>query len=276
MFINVDVESFKGVGEQLVSPRSGKVSYIPVSNSSNKPVVGMVFDSVDNAFLFYEKYALSNGFSIRKHTKSVANDGTCLRYFVCFKQRFKRRQGFDTLSGSNTKGKVKRKKPSIRVGCDAHMKLRLADGKCEIYYFKEEHNHFLVDKEDVMFLPAARRVDHVKESAIQALSSINLGPVRSFHIMSSLCGGYAELGATKADFKNYKRDLNMYIGEYDADMIVQLILNKKKHLPNYTCEYTIKDDGSLGGLFWADDFSKTNYLLFGDVVGFDATYRSNK
>ncbi|KAK1415083.1 hypothetical protein QVD17_30854 [Tagetes erecta] len=127
-----------------------------------------------------------------------------------------------------------------------------------------------------MFLPAARRVDHVKESAIQALAGINLGPVRAFHILKSLMGGYAEVGAIKADFKNYKKDLNKYIGEYDADMIVQLILNKKKHLPNFTCEYTVKEDGTLGGLFWADDVSKTNYMMFGDVVGFDATYRSNK
>ncbi|KAK1414701.1 hypothetical protein QVD17_30451 [Tagetes erecta] len=269
-----DVETYKGVGVRLVSPISGKVSYIPSANSSNKPVVGMKFNSIEHAFKFYKDYALSNGFSIRKHTEYIGKKGV-LRYFVCSKQGFKKRRAFDSLNAENNKGKQKHRKPSSRVGCDVHVKLRLVNGKCEIYYFKEEHNHFFVHKEVVMFLPATRRVDHVKESAIQALAATNLGPVRAFNILKSLMGGYAEVGATKADFKNYKRDLNKYIGEYDADMIVQLILNKKKHLPNFTCEYTVKEDGTLGGLFWVDDVSKTNYMMFGDV-GFDATYRSNK
>ncbi|KAK1407734.1 hypothetical protein QVD17_39359 [Tagetes erecta] len=191
MEVPCDVETYKGVGVRLVSPISGKVSYIPSENSSIKPVVGMKFNSIEDAFTFYKAYALSSGFSIRKHTEYIGK----------------------------TKGVL---------------------------------------------------------SAIQALAAINLGPVRAFNILKSLMGGYAEVGATKADFKNYKRDLNKYIGEYDADMIVQLILNKKKHLPNFTCEYTVKEDGTLGGLFWADAVSKTSYMMFGDVVGFDATYRSNK
>ncbi|KAK1413055.1 hypothetical protein QVD17_34778 [Tagetes erecta] len=221
-----DVETYKGVGVRLVSPISGKVSYISSANSSIKPVVGMKFNSIENAFTFYKAYALSSGFSIRKHTEYI----------------------------EKTKGVL-----SVRF-----------------IILKKSITIFFVHKEDVMFLPAARRVDHVKENAIQALAAINLGPVRAFNILKSLMGGYAEVGATKADFKNYKRDLNKYIGEYDADMIVQLILNKKKHLPNFTCEYTVKEDWTLGGLFWADDVSKTNYMMFGDVVGFDATYRSNK
>ncbi|KAK1419644.1 hypothetical protein QVD17_28875 [Tagetes erecta] len=236
-----DVETYKGVGVRLVS----------------------------------ETY---KGVGVRLETYGVYWKKGVLRYFVCSKQGFKKRRAFDSLNAENNKGKQKRRKPSSLVGCDAHVKLRLVNGKCEICYFKEEQNQFFIHKEDVMFLLAARRgrVDHVKESVIQALAAINLGSVRAFNILKSLMGGYAEVGATKADFKNYKRDLNKYIGEYDTDMIVQLILNKKKHLSNFTCEYTVKEDGTLGGLFWADDVSKTNYMMFGDVVGFDATYRSNK
>ncbi|KAK1419569.1 hypothetical protein QVD17_28762 [Tagetes erecta] len=169
------VETYKGVGVRLVSPTSRKVSYIPSANSSIKPAVGMKFNSIEHAF----------------------------------------KRAFDSLNAENNKGKQKRRKPSSRVGCDAHVKLRLVNGKCDIYYFKEEHNNFFVHK-DVMFLPAARRVDHVKESAIQALAGINLGPVRAFHILKSLMGGYAEVGATKADFKNYKRDLNKNIRESET------------------------------------------------------------
>jgi ribosomal 50S subunit-recycling heat shock protein len=242
-------------------------------------VVGMVFDSVGHALSFYQKYALSSGFSVRKNTTYVHNGFLKLQYFVCSKEGFKRLRAFDGVDDEGKgKGKVKRRKPSKRIGCDAHLHLRLNRDimKYVVYSFKEEHNHSFVAKEDVQFLTSARRVDYIKESAIQALSSINLGPVRAFNIMRTLYGGYEDIGATKSDFKNYKRDLNQYIGEYDAEMVIQRLMKKKEYCNSFTCEYTLKEDGRLGGLFWADEVCKRNYMVFGDVVGFDATYRSNK
>ncbi|XP_076943860.1 protein FAR1-RELATED SEQUENCE 5-like [Bidens hawaiensis] len=59
-------------------------------------------------------------------------------------------------------------------------------------------------------------------------------------------------------------------------MVIKRLEKKKKYCPNFSFEYTIKEDGSLGGLFWVDEDSKKSYLVFGDVVGFDTTYRSNK
>ncbi|XP_022013958.1 protein FAR1-RELATED SEQUENCE 5-like [Helianthus annuus] len=102
----------------------------------------------------------------------------------------------------------------------------------------------LVADEDIHFLPAARSIDYVKESFISGLSAINIGPVKAFNIMKTMYGGFGEVGASKVDCKNYRRDLNLYIGEYDAEM--------------------------------ADEQSKTNYIVFGDIFGFDATYKSNK
>ncbi|GJY09405.1 FAR1 DNA binding domain, zinc finger, SWIM-type, MULE transposase domain containing protein [Tanacetum coccineum] len=36
------------------------------------------------------------------------------------------------------------------------------------------------------------------------------------------------------------------------------------------------DDDRLVGLFWADEEAIRNYATFGDIVSFDATFRSNK
>ncbi|XP_021996471.1 protein FAR1-RELATED SEQUENCE 5-like [Helianthus annuus] len=73
-----------------------------------------------------------------------------------------------------------------------------------------------------------------------------------------------------------RRDLNLYIGEYDAEMVVRRLIRKKECCPGFTCDYVIGEDRRLKGLFWADEQSKTNYTVFGDIVGFDATYKSNK
>ncbi|XP_076931303.1 protein FAR1-RELATED SEQUENCE 5-like [Bidens hawaiensis] len=221
-----DVGVYNELGEERVSPRSGKIYYKPVVIQSLKPVIGTVFDSVELAYGFYVSYAHASGFSVRKNS-AYTNHGT--------------------LDDANN-GKRKRRKPTKKTGCGAHIKFRLKD--------KDKYE--------------------VKESAIQALSQVNLGPVRAFSILKSFYGGYEQVGATKNDFKNFKTPQSEYISEYDAAMVIKHLEKKKKHCPNFLFDYTIKEDGTLGGLFWADENSKKSYLVFGDVAGFDATYRSNK
>ncbi|XP_076930239.1 protein FAR1-RELATED SEQUENCE 5-like [Bidens hawaiensis] len=100
--------------------------------------------------------------------------------------------------------------------------------------------------------------------------------VRAFNIMRTIFGGFNHVGATKVDCKNFKRGQNLYISEYDAEMVVQRLMRKKQYLPNFSCEYTTTPDGVLKGLFWADEYAKRNFYTFGDVVSFDATYQHNK
>ncbi|KAK2645070.1 hypothetical protein Ddye_020265 [Dipteronia dyeriana] len=40
-------------------------------------------------------------------------------------------------------------------------------------------------------------------------------------------------------------------------------------------EYTLDENDRFGNLFWADSTSRSNYGYFGDVLAFDATYKTN-
>ncbi|KAK9050671.1 hypothetical protein SSX86_030359 [Deinandra increscens subsp. villosa] len=108
------------------------------------------------------------------------------------------------------------------------------------------------------------------------MSRMNVGPVRAFNMMREILGGFEEVGATREDFKNYRKKHNSLIGEYDAQMAVDHLMRKKEYMPNFSCEYITDDQNCLRGLFWADELGKKNYHIFGDVMSFDATYRSNK
>ncbi|XP_035838198.1 protein FAR1-RELATED SEQUENCE 5-like [Helianthus annuus] len=160
------------------------------------------------------RHALAAGFSARKNTSWKNGGGLVkIRCIVCSKEGFHVSKEIDSGSvDENSKKIVRRNRGSKRVGCNGH--------------------------------PAARSIDYVKESFISGLSAINIGPIKAFNIMKTMYGGFGEVGASKVDCKNYRRDLNLYIGEYDAKM--------------------------------ADEQSKTNYTVFGNIVGFDATYKSNK
>ncbi|XP_076939758.1 protein FAR-RED ELONGATED HYPOCOTYL 3-like [Bidens hawaiensis] len=88
--------------------------------------------------------------------------------------------------------------------------------------------------------------------------------------MRTQYGGFEKVGATKDDCKN------CFIGEYDAKMIVQRLCAKKTLSSDYSFEYDVNDNGELIRVFWADEISKSNYLAFGDIISFDATFKTNK
>ncbi|XP_021996142.1 protein FAR1-RELATED SEQUENCE 5-like [Helianthus annuus] len=163
------------------------------------------------------------------------------------------------------------------MGCHAHIALSSDDGESyNLYRFVEQHNHTLISQEDMQFVSSSRNLTVMKQKRIYSLSTLNLGPVKSFHIMRTEYGGFEEVGATIVDCKNFKRDLNCFIGEYDAEMIVQRLTNKKEYMWDFSFEYTVDSNGCLTGLFWADEVSKQNYSVFGDVISFDATFKMNK
>ncbi|XP_021991856.1 protein FAR1-RELATED SEQUENCE 5-like [Helianthus annuus] len=209
-------------------------------------------DFVDHNSKWEEhRYALAAGFSSRKNT-SWKNGGLVkIRYIVYSKEGFHVSKAIDSGSVDENSKKIVRRN-------------------------REEHNHIFVEDEDIHFLPAARSIEYVKESFISGLSAINVGPVKAFNIMKTMYGGFGEVGASKVDCKNYRRDLNLYIGEYDAEVVVRRLIRKKECSLGFICDYVIGEDRRLKGLFWAGEQSKTNYTVFGDIIGFDATYKSNK
>lgn len=157
----------------------------------------------------------------------------------------------------------------MKIGVDV-------DKKWTISYIEELHNHELVNEEDIYFLKSERRLTYSQKRMIHDLSNINIGPNTAYKLLKQSRGGFENTGATETDAKNFKRDWNSFIGQSDADMVIEKLNKKKEFLQDFSFEYTVGSDGSLTGLFWADEEAKRNYFAFGDVVGFDATYRTNK
>ncbi|XP_022018853.1 protein FAR1-RELATED SEQUENCE 5-like [Helianthus annuus] len=242
----------------------------------------MTLDTVNNAFLFYQKYAMASGFTARKSSQYTPHGVIKSKWFVCLKEGTKPFKAIDTskeIDTSNNRSKRKsiRRVPSIRTGCKSRMCVKLnASNLYEVYSFKEAHNHYFIVVEDRHLLLANRGMNYMQEQAVNALSALNIGPVKAFNIMRTLYGRFDKVGTTKNDFKNFKRDLNMYISGFDADMMIKRILRKKEYMPNFSMEYITTEDGVLRALFWADEDAKRKFSVFGDVVSFDATYCRNK
>lgn len=109
------------------------------------------------------------------------------------------------------------------------------------------------------------------------VASSNTVPVRAFNFLKSLRGSYVDVGAIAIDFKNWMRDIKISIGKNDANLILQKFKDKKETLDNtFFYDYETDSNGYLTRLFWADLEGQRSYDVFGDVLSFDATYRTNK
>ncbi|XP_076932150.1 protein FAR1-RELATED SEQUENCE 5-like [Bidens hawaiensis] len=216
-----DAIAYQPVGIEHISPISGKKSYYPVCAASMKPIEGMIFDNLEAAKSFYQRYALAGVFSIRKATQWKSRGIILGKYFAYSKEGQNTVKAVDTLDEEH-KTKQKRRRSSQRTGCEALIKLELmADGKYKLYNFIEPHNHPFVHEDDMHFIPAARKLSFTKKTLISDLANINIGPVRAFNNMRTIFGGFDKVGATKVDCKNFKSDQNLYINEYDVEMVVQ-------------------------------------------------------
>ncbi|KAL4579766.1 hypothetical protein LXL04_015931 [Taraxacum kok-saghyz] len=223
---------------------------------------------VEDAFGFYKEYGRKSGFEIRKATTEVSKTGLgySRRYIVCNKEgENKKKTTYDSL-------KEQRNRPSHRVKCKASIRLKVdGSGRWEITHFEEKHTHDFVKPEDAHFLKSNRRLTYQQKQLLHDVSGINIGPVRAFKLMKQSQGGVSEV-----ECKIFKSDFISIVGEGDVDLVIDKLSKKMEYLHDYTFEFCEDSDGVLSGLFWADEESKRNYTAFGQVVGFDATYRTNK
>nr|GEW60778.1 hypothetical protein [Tanacetum cinerariifolium] len=98
---------------------------------------------------------------------------------------------------------------------------------------------------------------------------------RAHNLLCSMKGGYEYVHGTIDDFKNHQRDVNVFIGESDAQRLIKKMENRQIYVPNFTFQYKV-ENSELVSMFWAVEVAKYNYKEFGDIVSFDATFNSNK
>ncbi|KAK1432127.1 hypothetical protein QVD17_09018 [Tagetes erecta] len=230
MLLCFDSSTYVPRGIEKSSPNSSNKYYIPDVLEQLKPKVRMTFDDMDHAYSHYCKYAVAAGFNVRKGTDSKSgNDVIKLKYYLCSKEGFNQKKTIDTLE-ENAKQKVVRANYSKRTACEAHIRVELVQDKWKIYKFVEKHNHPFVSDEDMHFLASSRNLSELHKHMIQSMTKINIGLFRAFNVMRTIFGGFEEVGISKVYCKKYKREINLFINEFDAEMMVENLMKKKEHL----------------------------------------------
>lgn len=253
----------------------GTTYWFPIVSDGIEPKPDEQYNTLDEAQYKYTKYAEAGGFNIRKESLKKVKGNVCYRYMVCDKAGKPRGYEYDTLTAND--GRKKRKTTTKKIQCPAFAKFRLnvETSKYELYKFEKRHNHKLFTPSNIYLSKSKRKLDYKDEEFIYDLRTCNVGATKAYSLMTTLKGGYDQVRGTKVEYKNYARDLNLFIGESDSNMVVNRMMNRKENVQNFSFEYMCHNS-ELAGLFWADETSKANFKEFGEMVSFDATYSMNK
>ncbi|KAI3775812.1 hypothetical protein L1987_45566 [Smallanthus sonchifolius] len=265
----------EGITSNVYRSPNGTKHWTPDVCIEDKPVLGMIFDKWEAVVTMYELYAEKAGFSTRLGAMNKSNDVITHRYMMCTRAGKPKSQNFDSMDISSVSTS---RRSTFKVSdCGARIKLKAVPGTSSfiVYEFGETHNHGHVDKHNMDLTRKRRKLSFSDQQFIHKLSLNRIGPAVAHKLQSSLKGGHHNVHGTKIDYKNFSRDIRLFIGERDAQMIVDTLEARTVNLQNFFFEFTVIS-GELRSLFWADDVSKLNYIEFGDVLAFDATYNTNK
>lgn len=252
-----------------VSPNGTKY-YHPTCALEFTPFLGQNFKNLEEAENFYRLYGFKCGFDIRRSTETRHADKTIMiKHYLC------NRAGFHVVKVLERRNKI-RKTMIGRCGCQAKLIMKF-NGNLgyTVLKFDEVHNHVMATNEDTQFMKASRNPNNMHKSFMFSVAKANVGPTKAHSIYKEMVGGYSKIGATITDFRNMNRDAKAYIGKRDAQMIVEKFKTKKSECDGFFFDYGVDLGGHLNKLYWADPVCRRNYDLFGDVVSFDATFRSN-
>ncbi|XP_031096902.1 protein FAR1-RELATED SEQUENCE 5-like [Ipomoea triloba] len=210
---------------------------------------------------------ISPGMTKQSTTRKGRDGGIVLKHIVCSREGFKHRHRSD----------AKRRRVSSRVGCKAKVVFKFIPKGCySVHFFEERHTHSMCSSIAKQFLKVNRNLDVGHQIFVASCVRANIGPTRSYRLFKEIVGDYSNVGATSVDFQNFKRDLMAYILNGDAQLFIDTLFKRRELCEAFGFEYDVDEVDQLSRVFLADAVSRKNFSLFGDVVSFDATYRTNR
>ncbi|XP_008786389.2 protein FAR1-RELATED SEQUENCE 5-like [Phoenix dactylifera] len=234
-----------------------------------EPKVGMLFDSDEQAYQFYNEYARRIGFSIRKQNMTRSKSGEIkLRRFVCYKEGYYKGSPFDK--------DAKFLRTDVRTGCNAHIGIkRLKNGKFCVHRFQPEHNHKLASSKKVHLLRSQREWNDSQRSRAHATTA-GVNSKSTSDLLFNTSEGHKMLPCTPSGFQNYLHGLRqheMKLG--DAGAITHYLQKKAAEDQQFYSAIQLDMKDQITNVFWTDARSKIDYEHFGDVVCFDTSYKIN-
>ncbi|KAK2374309.1 protein FAR1-RELATED SEQUENCE [Trifolium repens] len=211
-----------------------------------KPKLEMMFDSIEDAWKFWDDYGGKVGFSVRKQYSNKNKHDIITSYrFVCSKEGLRKpdKRDYKTINP----------RLETRTNCQARLGIKNMGGKFMVVDFVEEHNHDLQLPETTHMLPSQRKISQIQCQQIDLADDAGLQQRKSFDLMSKEVGGRTNLGFIRLDQKNYLRKKRARSMEHgDVGYLLQYFQKKLVENPTFYHAYQMDAEDQITNVFWAD------------------------
>ncbi|XP_057739710.1 protein FAR1-RELATED SEQUENCE 5-like [Arachis stenosperma] len=138
-------------------------------------------------------------------------------------------------------------------------------------------NHELAPAMFYHLLPCHPKMSSGDKAQVDSMKQFGIPTSKTMAYMAGQSGGYGMLQFTKGDLYNYVHEQRLArVNDGDAAATISYLEGKANPNMMTVARYIRTADNRLGSLFWADGEMMSDYKIFGDVLAFDSTYRSNK
>ncbi|OMO69242.1 hypothetical protein CCACVL1_19590 [Corchorus capsularis] len=212
-------------------------------NHDKDPQVGMEFDSPENAYSLYKKYAKKMGFGVttRSSRRSKLSGQFIDVKYVC------------TRHGTKRETNAVNPRPCLKMECKAmfHIK-RKHDGKWFLHNFIKDHNHDLFPAHS-HFFPCHRSINSAKRYDINTLHTVGVQTSKIFAAMAKQHGGYENIGCLEKDIRNHlDKERCLALESGDANAMLEFFMHMQEKDPNFFYAMDLDDEHRLKNVFWVD------------------------
>lgn len=268
-----DVFNSPGVDEDSLKPQECEEEEVsPVTEICNEhSLVDTTVRSEEDAFELYNDYAYKLGFSVRKgRQKCKAGSGIkYLKQFTCYKEGKKcdRRNVNKCYS-----------KADVRTNCKAMIEFRLNEkGGWTVSKHVTNHNHELCPANQKHLMRSQRTATKNHVGNFQEMKDSGISIVDDLTVLKKRVEGSSFADFTSRDVYNSLRSVKSKdLDGEDTNALIQIFRWRTENEDDFYFDFEVDCNSSLCSFFWRDGRMKSDYDLFGDLLVYDTTYRTNK
>ncbi|KAK9063805.1 hypothetical protein SSX86_017677 [Deinandra increscens subsp. villosa] len=275
----IDVEERGHITSHVYATSSGTMLWMPEISESSKPIKGTIYNTWSDAVKAYDLYAEKAGFTTRIGTTKLHPKTKVIthRYILCHRASTQSSRKLRSCTSPSILSKRVRQSKIKVTNCEACIRLKpIADTtKYIVYEFVEAHNHCLIDRDNIDFSRKRRKMGFDEYQFVHKMALNKIGATKAYKLRCAIKGGVHNVKGTSTEFKNFARDVRVFLNNVDAQLVVDTLSSRMSTMDNFFFYHVAVDD-ELRFIFWADGISRLNYESFGDVLAFDATYKTNQ
>ncbi|OMO81611.1 hypothetical protein COLO4_23494 [Corchorus olitorius] len=211
----------------LIDPSANAIALLHSNVSQESiPKLGMEFDTEEELFDFYNKYAEEVGFSVRRSKGHKDKSGNWMDRTLCCSC-----QG--TRSTDKRDVDVKQHRSETRFQCLATLKVERFEGKLRVSKFIAEHSHALASPHKRIFLRSQRKINLAQAAELDIADQSGIAPKESVGFLarkSAMLGKEPKTILTDQDPAMAKALASQWPETYHRLCVWHMYQNAAKHL----------------------------------------------